>query len=168
MADGVELALRLAATPPLADVVEPGSGFTPPAGGRQGLRAWIREEVGTTFHPSSTCRMGPADDPGAVVDRQLRVQGVEGLRVVDASVMPVITSGNTNAPTIMIGALSIIRGLSPARANSPANSIDRSASSYQSKAVPPRRHSRDARTSSAGWELKRQAQPLTSMVGSQD
>ena len=63
MCDGVELALRLAATPPLAEVVEPGSGFTPPAGGREGLRAWIREQAGTTFHPSSTCRMGPAGDP---------------------------------------------------------------------------------------------------------
>lgn len=56
----------------------------------------------TIFHPVGTCRMGRDDDPLAVVDSQLRVKGVQGLRVVDASVMPFITSGNCNSPTIMI------------------------------------------------------------------
>ncbi len=59
--------------------------------------------IGTTiFHPVGTCKMGRADDPMAVVDSELRVKGVRGLRVVDASVMPFITSGNTNSPTLMI------------------------------------------------------------------
>jgi choline dehydrogenase len=60
-------------------------------------------EIGTTiFHPVGTAKMGPAADPGAVVDAELRVHGVGELRVVDASIMPTITSGNTNAPTLMI------------------------------------------------------------------
>src|ERR1700733_12586223 len=60
-------------------------------------------KVGTTiFHPVGTCRMGTDNDPAAVVDGRLRVIGVSGLRVVDASVMPTITSGNTNSPTLMI------------------------------------------------------------------
>ena len=71
-------------------------------------------DIGTTiFHPVGTAKMGPARDPGAVVDAQLRVHGVAGLRVVDASVMPTITSGNTNSPTLMIaerGAEWVLRG----------------------------------------------------------
>jgi choline dehydrogenase-like flavoprotein len=64
------------------------------------LKDFIRKTSATAFHPVGTCRMG--NDPWAVVDAQLRVHGVEGLRVVDASIMPTIIGGNTNAPVIMI------------------------------------------------------------------
>jgi len=62
----------------------------------------VKNSVSTVYHPVGTCKMGPADDPMAVVDPQLRVYGIAHLRVVDASVMPTLTSGNTNVPTIMI------------------------------------------------------------------
>jgi choline dehydrogenase-like flavoprotein len=62
----------------------------------------LRKMVNTAYHPTGTCRMGPDGDPMAVVDNRLRVRGVSGLRVVDASVMPEIISGNTSAPTMMI------------------------------------------------------------------
>jgi choline dehydrogenase len=56
----------------------------------------------TIFHPVGTCKMGQSTDPSAVVDSELKVLGIQGLRVVDASIMPTITSGNTNSPTLMI------------------------------------------------------------------
>ena len=68
---------------------------------RKSMIEFIRQGVTTYFHPSSSCRMGI--DAMAVVDPELRVYGVEGLRVADASVMPQVTTGNTNAPSIMIG-----------------------------------------------------------------
>jgi 5-(hydroxymethyl)furfural/furfural oxidase len=62
----------------------------------------VRDNIAGTFHVCGTCRMGRADDPNAVVDAQGRVRGIAGLRVVDASIMPAITRGNTNIPTIML------------------------------------------------------------------
>jgi choline dehydrogenase len=66
------------------------------------IDAFIRAKVESAFHPSCTCRMGRASDPLAVVDAQARVIGTQGLRVVDSSIMPSITTGNLNAPTIML------------------------------------------------------------------
>ena len=66
------------------------------------IDAWIRANAETIYHPVGTCRMGAAGDPMAVVDAELKVQGLKGLRVIDASVMPTLVGGNTNAPTIMI------------------------------------------------------------------
>jgi choline dehydrogenase-like flavoprotein len=99
-AAAIRLTRRICAAPALArfrpDELKPGSAFQSDAELAQAASA-----IGTTiFHPVGTCRMGA--DPGAVVDDRLRLHGLAGLRVVDASVMPTITSGNTNAPVIMI------------------------------------------------------------------
>jgi choline dehydrogenase len=66
------------------------------------LEKFVRSVGAITQHPVGTCRMGTANDANAVVDAELRVRGVQALRVIDASVMPNIPAGNTNAPTIMI------------------------------------------------------------------
>ena len=97
---GMRLAREIAATEPLAAAtgreIYPG----PEASSDAELAADARRRVQLLYHPVGTCRMGVGDD--AVVDPELRVRGVEGLRVVDASIMPTITRGNTNAPTYMI------------------------------------------------------------------
>ena len=81
----------------IAAEVHPGPGLK----SDEELGAYVRASASTVYHPVGTCKMGSGDD--AVVDKALKVHGVEGLRVVDASIMPTITSGNTNAPSIMIG-----------------------------------------------------------------
>ena len=68
----------------------------------QSIDEFIRNHVETAYHPSCTCKMGRDDDPMAVVDPQTKVRGLEALRVVDSSIMPSITNGNLNAPTIML------------------------------------------------------------------
>jgi choline dehydrogenase len=97
---GTRLAREIAASEPIAEVL--GRRLLPDQGvdTDDDLVADLRRRVDLLYHPVGTCKMGTDED--AVVDPELRVRGVEGLRVVDASVMPTITSGNTNAPTIMI------------------------------------------------------------------
>ncbi len=102
MVEGARFMRELAATPALSEIIEnemaPGSEVQTD----DDMIADIRARAGTVFHPVSTCRMGP--DPTAdVVDLRLRVHGVANLRVIDASIFPTLTSGNTNAPAIMVG-----------------------------------------------------------------
>ena len=92
---------RLAAAPALRAVIDHELLPGPAVQSEQQMRDDISQRVSTVFHPVSTCRMGP-DPLQAVVDPQLRVHGVQRLRVVDASVFPTLTSGNTNAPTMML------------------------------------------------------------------
>jgi choline dehydrogenase len=101
-ADSLRLTRRIAAQPALARYhpreVKPGIQYQ-----SDDDLARLAGDIGTTiFHPVGTCRMGRPGEPGAVVDTRLRVQGLQGLRIADASVMPTITSGNTNSPTLMI------------------------------------------------------------------
>ena len=98
--DGLKLGRRLLGSPHMRSFID--SEFQPGPGVQSDdeLLDYARRNGGTVFHPTSTCKMGI--DPMAVVDPELKVYGIEGLRVVDASVMPAVISGNTNAPTIMI------------------------------------------------------------------
>ena len=99
--DGMRLAARIAANPALARHAEGPLAPGPEALATDAaLEDWLRGNANTVFHPVGTCRMGT--DAGAVVDPALRVRGVAGLRVADASVMPRIVSGNTSAPAMMI------------------------------------------------------------------
>lgn len=96
----LRFARRLAATAPLSDYVAAEVAPGPEADTDEDLLAFARRAGATIFHPAGTCRMG--SDADAVVDPRLRVRGIDGLRVVDGSVMPTLVSGNTNVPIIMI------------------------------------------------------------------
>ena len=100
---GVRLARRIYATPALAPYFDGEELPGPAIQADDELLDFCRQNCGTGYHPMGTCRMGPASDPTAVVDDELRVHGMQGLRVVDASIMPTMPSGNLNAPTLMIG-----------------------------------------------------------------
>jgi choline dehydrogenase-like flavoprotein len=106
---GLRLCLEIMRTSPLADYAT-GPYNAPDSDSEEDLVAHIRMNAQTLYHPVGTCRMGT--DDAAVVDPELRVRGVEGLRVVDASVMPAVPRGNTNAPTIALAekAADLIRG----------------------------------------------------------
>jgi choline dehydrogenase len=123
----IEMAREFAAARPLRKVVSvelaPGGDITTEAD----LREWIRADLGTLYHPVGTCAMGgdsrlAASKLTSVVDTELRVRGVEGLRVADASVMPTVPRGNTNAPTIAIAerAADLIAGRAPLAPADPA------------------------------------------------
>ena len=101
LVSGVEKAREIASHAPLASVLD--SEWSPGAAvqGRDALRATVKDTLESLYHPVSSCRMGT--DEQAVLDSQLRVRGIDGLRVADASAMPTLVRGNTNAPTILIG-----------------------------------------------------------------
>jgi choline dehydrogenase-like flavoprotein len=98
---GVKMGRRIMDAEPFR-ALEPNELYTADVRDDAGLRQAIRDRADTIYHPVGTCRMGAAADPLAVVDPSLRVRGLDGLYVVDASVMPTLVGGNTNAPTIMI------------------------------------------------------------------
>jgi len=103
LVEGIRVSRRIARTAPLSDVItaEHIPGEAVGDDDYDALLDWARNTSTTIYHPTGTCKMG--QDDMAVVDERLRVRGIDGLRVADASIMPIITSGNTNAPTIMIG-----------------------------------------------------------------
>ena len=102
MIDAVRLARRIAEAPSLAEVIEAELRPGPDAVSDDDLLAYVRGQAWTVFHPCSTCRMG-SDPTKSVVDPKLKVHGLDGLRIADASIFPIIPSGNTNAPSIMVG-----------------------------------------------------------------
>ena len=99
---GIRLARELAATHAMRPYVE--SEYRPGTDAQSDdeLLEFAKNTGGTIFHPSGTTKMGPATDKLAVVDSELRVHGMDGLRVVDCGVMPTLVSGNTNVPAVMI------------------------------------------------------------------
>jgi choline dehydrogenase len=105
--EGVRFARRVLEAEPLAGMVDREIFPGPSVADDAGLAAHCRRTVKTNYHPVGTCRMGHDGDPMAVLDTQLRVRGVEGVRVIDCSLMPTIVSGNTNAPAMAIAAKAV-------------------------------------------------------------
>lgn len=99
--DGFELLMRIVQTPPLSRMIDGPCIDGEHLRSREALKEAIRAEAGTTYHPSSTCRMGPASDPEAVVDAEGRVHGISGLRVVDASIFPFGPRANLHCAVVM-------------------------------------------------------------------
>jgi len=120
MRDGVRLAEQIGAGAPLRDWQAGRLSPEAPLETDEAIDAWVRATANTIFHPVGSCRMGA--DAAAVVDAELKVRGVEGLRVADASVMPRIVGGNTSAPTMMIGekAADLVLGRPPPPAEAAA------------------------------------------------
>ena len=111
---GLRLIRRILANPHMRAFIESEFQPGPAMESDEQLLNYARRRGGTVYHPTSTCKMG--SDPMAVVDAELRVHGIEGLRVADASIMPVVPGGNTNAPSIMIGEKCAAMVLEDARA----------------------------------------------------
>ena len=115
MREAIRLTREIVAGPKLAPFrgreLQPGNAVQSDSA----LDDWLRTNLNTAYHPSGSCRMGPARDPAAVVDPELRVHGFENLRVADASIMPTVVAANTNAVSIMIGdrASDLILGRAP-------------------------------------------------------
>jgi choline dehydrogenase/4-pyridoxate dehydrogenase len=109
---GIKLARDIGRQSPLAPFVAAETGPGPDCTSDGDIEAYIRTTAITVHHPLGTCRMGTDKDPDAVVDAECKVRGMEGLRVVDASIMPDLVGGNINAPVIMIAekAADLIRG----------------------------------------------------------
>jgi choline dehydrogenase len=103
LVDGIKIARQIARQSPLADMIteEHAPGPAVADNDDEAILNWARNTATTIYHPTGTCKMG--QDSLAVVNERLQVHGIQGLRVADASIMPVITSGNTNAPAVMIG-----------------------------------------------------------------
>jgi choline dehydrogenase len=101
MVEGFKMMRRIVEAPPMnpfrGEEFSPGPGVSDDGE----IEQWIRENSETAYHPIGTCRMGP--EPNAVVSEELKVYGLDGLRVADASIFPTMPSGNTNAPSIMVG-----------------------------------------------------------------
>lgn len=118
---GLRLARRILRAPSMAKVVD--AELAPSANAEltdEQLEAHVRSHAKTVYHPSGTCRMGADGDPMAVLTTDLRVRGIQGLRVADASAFPLLVSGNTNAPVVMLAERCAAFILNPTGASSPS------------------------------------------------